>query len=80
MLKEAMSRGYCCLKSIHHFYKDHNCYISNFAHVQFIRLPSAYSDMLAAFASSNLPSKYVKPQYIMMHAPPLRPPPPPKIT
>lgn len=26
--------------------------------------------MLAAFASSNLPSKYVKPQYIIMHPPP----------
>ena len=32
--------------------------------------------MLAAFASSNLPSKYVKPQYIIMHPP--FPPPPPK--
>ena len=60
MLKEATSRGYCCLKSIHHFYKDHNCYISNFAHAQFVRLPSPQSDLLAGFESSNLPSKYVK--------------------
>ena len=40
------------------------CYIPNFVHAQFVRLPCAQSDKLVASYCSNLPSKYVKHQHI----------------
>ena len=79
MLKEAMSRGYCCLN-----FTKAIIVIS-----RTLRMRSSFAyHLLAAFESSNLPSKYVKPQYItIMHLifnpppprlPPASPPPPKK--
>lgn len=69
MLKEAMSRGYCCLN-----FTKAIIVIS-----RTLRMRSSFAyHLLAAFESSNLPSKYVKPQYItIMHL--IFNPPPPRL-